>query len=258
MLPPNETKEFLKYLVSHRPNAPVDNEKFHAMRMMLPKDNILISAARQGEYKEDATELEQYRNRKTAQFFRASAKAFELSQPRPESVLFKIKKFLDEEKDIVTTWEFKKLKKKEKMKSAAWQESQQHFLGRQTLTTAQKAEKTRLEKIIFTCSPWKLSSTTHSDFLTKTRKTLAEKIITPREEFVATFFRRGMELLRSDMGFNRMKKEWEALQKINIESSRNEIEKLYGIVEFVPQRIQSSDEANLKNKILKRKENLKN
>ncbi|MDP3769358.1 MAG: tetratricopeptide repeat protein [bacterium] len=141
------------------------------------------------------------RRRTLAQFFRASAKALELSNPKKESFGFRLKTFF--KKKIYTTArsEQEGEQKTERNDYIAWREYQK-FLGKNTLSLEEQKEKEKLERIIFVHKPWKLSDPAHSAFIARINRAIVKQVEAPKRELYGSLFRRGMELLQRNMPFD--------------------------------------------------------
>lgn len=153
--------------------------------------------------------FEQERRKTLAQFFRTTERAFELSNKfkkqeaslsRKVFNLFqsKIEKFLGNETI--------KNAKREEVKYAAWKELADLNKSEWNEDNYKDKVKERknLNKIIFTLKPWKSKIPVHDSFIDGLLDKSREVIETPDKELSTTFFRRGMELLKNNIGVDKL------------------------------------------------------
>lgn len=165
------------------------------------------------------TLYEAVRRKTLAQFFRVSAKAFELNHRTiKESLKKRVMRAMKELRCLLTNLhqdpvgfllsldEESRLYMNEKTKNLAWEEYQSLY-RKSDLTEQELARRAELEQIVFPTKPWETPDSTHRSFLKKTERKIRQKVETPVRELDSSIFRRGLELIRTKMPLNVASKE---------------------------------------------------
>jgi len=139
---------------------------------------------------------EKERTETLAQFFRTTAKAFELNDPKEKSTGSAIKDWLKKKLENITE------RSVEIKKNDAWSQYQK-FLDRDELSKIEQEERDSLEKVIFAHKPWSMPPV-HSSFLDKVQKGIKHQIEIPSKDLEGSIFQRGMESLKKNMPFNKL------------------------------------------------------
>lgn len=180
--------------------TPAQQLSARSLEMMLPRDNVYVRAMRgkRGQENIDEESVEDYRQKKLAQFFRVSEKAFALDTRAHES---------GETTEASSEEEIAE-------KIAAWT-AYQRFLGREHMSEKEQEEKVSLESILFMRKPWERKTPVHAAFLHRIEGAIARQVEAPRREFEGSLVRRGMELLKHSIGFDRIAQELKSIDGVD-------------------------------------------
>lgn len=159
-------------------------------------------------------ELIEIQRRSTlAQFFRAADLSLRLlnrsSADPPTALTHQFIAWIQKKIDASSRQKEKRKQQVEEVRTKkirAWKEYQK-FLGRTSLTLEETEEKARLESILFTLKPWVDKRTVHKAFIDQVEEQAIRAVETPKRELGSAIFRRGMELLQSQLGFGSLGKE---------------------------------------------------
>lgn len=204
-----------KYMQGNTDLTGEEKDKVRSMEMILPSDNVYIKALKKGLMKEDGQKIEAYRTGKVVQFFRTAEHAFNLNnrqQQITDSFSQRLLLWFAEKAVKYTGKDKILLREIEVKKTEAWNQYQQ-YIGRYNLSAEEETRKKELESVIFTLRPWESTTSARSAFLQKIQKNIAKEIEAPKRELVGSIFRRGMELLVQNIGFDKLEGELLSLQK---------------------------------------------